>query len=202
MGRRLVSKKNIPGSTFIADASGLIPTILTQQELDEREFANINQAMTKYLLGSITEKKAPFTLTWLHQVHEEMYGQVWSWAGAPRQVETNIGVLPIHIQTSLQQLLGNLQFWRDQKTMDPIEMAARLHHGLVQIHPYPNGNGRWARLIANIFLKKMKQTLVFWPEDDVRGETSFRNDYMDSLKRADAGDFSRLIALHRQYQGK
>src|SRR5437870_2480825 len=110
--------KTPPDATPIDDISGLIPTISTQEELNQREFANINKTVMKYFLGHLSEKKAPFTLGWLHQVHQEMYGEVWEWAGKPRQREFNIGIAALHIETSLKQLLDNLEYWQDKTNME------------------------------------------------------------------------------------
>src|SRR5690606_18894263 len=91
------------GATPIDDDEGLIPKHITNKgQLDELEFANINQAMQKYFLGKLTDKKAPFDISWLLQVHREMYGKVWQWAGKLRTNELNIGVLPHQIHHQIK----------------------------------------------------------------------------------------------------
>ncbi len=188
------------GATPIEDISGLIPkNITTKKELDEVEFANINKAMPKYFLGKITEKKAPFTLSWLYQVHRGMYGEVWEWAGVRRNTDLNLGTPPHQIDVSLQQLLDNFKYWETSQTMEPVEIAVRLHHGLVKIHPFKNGNGRWARFIANIYLRKTGLPLPHWPEEDLREDSKFRKEYIEALQKADRGDLQNLIELHKRY---
>ena len=44
-----------------------------------------------------------------------------------------------------------------EKKIAPEEIAVRFHHRLVQIHPFPNGNGRHARLIADLSLAGHKR---------------------------------------------
>ena len=194
---------NLPRGAAPFNTNGLLHRHLTtQEELNALEFANINQAMGKYLLGSLTEKKAPFTLEWLFQVHREMFEEVWDWAGKPRNTEFKIGVLPAQIPSFLKQLLDDLKYWEGQTTMEPIEIASHLHHRLVQIHPFENGNSRWARLLTNIYLKKQGLPLVQWPEGSLGQEGDIRDCYIDALKAADRGDSGALIDLHREYQGK
>ena len=83
--------------------------------------------------------------------------------------------------------------------MSPLEQAAQLHYRAVWIHPFENGNGRWARLLANIWLSRHKSPLVVWPEAMSGQESPIRSDYLKALKAADTGDFSPLMELHRQY---
>ncbi|MDX1385943.1 MAG: mobile mystery protein B [bacterium] len=189
-----------PGATPIDDISGIIPKhITTQGDLDEAEFANVNKAYQKYFLGGLSDRKAPFTFEWILVVHREMFGEVWDWAGQIRKTQPNVGIAPAQIQVSLHQLLGNLKTWEESQ-MDPIEISARLHHELVRIHPFKNGNGRWARLITNIYQRKLKRALFQWPEKALKEEGDFRKYYIDALKKADRGDFKSFIQIHREHQ--
>lgn len=192
-----------PGATPIEDISGLIPKhITTKAELDELEFANINQATERYFLGKLSEKKAPFHFSWLLQVHKEMFGKVWKWAGKLRTRELNIGTAPIQIQQQLKQLIDNFWYWEKEASMDTLEKAARLHHGLVKIHPFKNGNGRWARLITNIYLRKKNHSLIQWPENTLQVESPFRKKYIESLQLADNGNYEAFLRLHHEFSEK
>ncbi len=82
-----------------------------------------------------------------------MFAEVWRWAGHKRTTELNPGVPVYQIDIALKDLMDDLAYWRDKNDTDIIEQATRLHHRAVAIHPFLNGNGRWARLLANIFLK-------------------------------------------------
>lgn len=81
-----------------------------------------------------------------------MFGDVWRWAGSFRKRETNIGSPPHEIELRLHNLLDHLKAWQVSE-MSLIEQAVVLHHLAVQIHPFPNGNGRWARMVANILVE-------------------------------------------------
>jgi Fic family protein len=46
-------------------------------------------------------------------------------------------------------LFDDARFWIENDTYSPKELAARFHHKLVYIHPFPNGNGRHGRIMAD-----------------------------------------------------
>lgn len=188
------------GATPLDDISDLIPDhITTQQELNALEFANINDAMKKYFLKTAKPESFPMSLKALLQVHQDMFGKVWQWAGQPRQRSLNLGVEPLQIQTSLYQLLENFRFWIKEKIMEPMEIAARLHHELVRMHPFPNGNGRWARFLTNLYLRSQHLPMLQWPEEKLKDNSPLRQNYIQALKEADQGDLSPLIELQRKW---
>src|SRR5258708_9438159 len=144
----------IPGETPIDDISGLkIRGITTRNELNYFEGANIRKAIKKYLDSRPSRRSARFDLSWSLRLHKQMFGDVWKWAGRPRTTDKSIGIHWEHVQTSLYDLLENLAYWDEHQTIDILEQAVLLHHKAVYIHPFENGNGRWSRLIANIWLK-------------------------------------------------
>lgn len=192
--------KSIPGETPI-DASGLIPKhIRTRAQLNIVEAENIHRAVVKYLIARPTRRQAPFTLKWIYKLHAEMFGKVWMWAGKRRSTELNLGIPHHLIDTQLQDLLDTLKFWRDESNMPPTEQAARLHHRAVQIHPFNNGNGRWARLLANIWLRQNKHPITAWPDQSIGQTSPIRAKYIAAIKAADNGDYAPLISLHRRYE--
>ena len=77
------------------------------------------------------------------------FGDVWKWAGSFRKTEKNIGIDPYEIPAQLRQLLDDVSYWVENDTYPPKELAARFHHKLVYIHPFQNGNGRHARIMAD-----------------------------------------------------
>ena len=190
--------KPISGETPI-DPSGLRDkSIKTRRQLNEAEGRNIADAVYKYLIGTPTPEMAPFDLAWVLKLHAEMFEKVWEWAGELRKTDLNLGVAWHHVETQLYSLLQNLPYW---KAMSLVEQAARLHHGAVAIHPFQNGNGRWSRMLANIWLKLHGSAPTIWPEQAV-GETSIiRDEYLIAIKAADGMDFVPLIALHEKYTG-
>ena len=79
------------------------------------------------------------------------------------------------------------------------EIASRIHHRLVSVHPFENGNGRWARLVANLYLHQKRQPLVEWPQDKKLIREVFKPAYLSALKSADYGDYGQLLKLHHEF---
>ncbi|OGW81232.1 MAG: hypothetical protein A3G33_06000 [Omnitrophica bacterium RIFCSPLOWO2_12_FULL_44_17] len=194
-----IEKPNLPGQTPLDDISGLIPkNIVTQEQLNVAEFANINKAMLKYFTKKLTLKTAPLKYEWLMKLHHEMLGEVWRWAGKPRKTEKSVGVKPYLIGQEIHRFEKDLEEWENGK-MPIVEIAARIHHRLVQIHPFENGNGRWARIVTNIYLRKKGFELILWPEEQMFVANEFREKYISALKAADLHDYQPLIELHHQF---
>jgi Fic-DOC domain mobile mystery protein B len=189
---------HVEGETPI-DRSGLRDkSVQTRADLNRVEAENIRKAHLKYFVGRLNARLAPFDFAWFLKVHDEMFGDVWNWAGIPRTTNLNIGVGATHVQTSLYDLVGDLEAWQSSD-MDIVEQAARLHHRAVEIHPFLNGNGRWSRMIANIWLRLKQHPIVEWPEATIGEASVIRREYIEALKSADRFDFAPLIKIHRRH---
>ncbi|MCW9026988.1 MAG: mobile mystery protein B [Thiovulaceae bacterium] len=191
-------KTQVKGATYNDDISGLqldITKQYTLKDIYKYEAKNIQKATLKYMLDKPSKKVAPFSFEWLLKLHYEMFGDVWDWAGKIRQVELSIGVKAYLVSTELKMLVDDLAFWEENKSFDVIEIASRIHHRAVQIHPFKNGNGRWSRMLANIYLKQNGLQPTKWNEDLLAKENPHRDDYIEALKVADNGDYSKLIEL-------
>jgi Fic-DOC domain mobile mystery protein B len=166
----------------------------TRGELDELEQANIAQGMLwleRRRRGDVLSDSFARTL------HRRLFGEVWTWAGSYRVREKNIGVDPFQISVHVHNLLGNAQYWVDNQVYEPLEAAARFHHRLVQIHLFPNGNGRHARIMTDEFLKKQyRHPPIHWADGfDLQADSKRREAYIAALRAADAGDFEALLAF-------
>ena len=181
------------GETPLDDISGLkLKKITTRKELDEAEAQNILKAYIRYTLTSSSLKKIEFNFSFLRKLHYDMFGDVWSWAGEFRTTQTSIGVEANKIHQALYQLQDDLKYW--EKEWDYHETATRLHHTLVKIHPFPNGNGRWARLATDLWLLKMGQKVLSWGGNITEISTA-RTEYIHALKEADNGSYERLMGF-------
>ncbi|MFO0963061.1 MAG: mobile mystery protein B [Phycisphaerales bacterium] len=193
------SEGGIPGQTPIDDLSGLRDRSLrTQSQLNEAEAESIRRALVRHLLGPAPDPAVDFDVSAMRALHRSMFGRVWEWAGQIRRRELNIGSPPGSIEVDLNALAEDLQAWR-AGAMPLEEQAARLHHRAVQIHPFQNGNGRWARLLANLWLRAHGAPLVEWPDAAVGAESVVRADYLRALRAADLGDLAPLRAMHRAH---
>lgn len=90
-------------------------------------------------------------------------------------------------------LMGDLIDWlRKEKTkLHPVELSAILHHRMVHIHPFFDGNGRTARLTMNVFLLQNGYPLVIILKND-------RKKYYRVLALADKGEYIPLVTFIAQ----
>jgi len=129
-----------------------------------------------------------------------MFGEVWKWAGQIRDHDLNIGISFGAIRDNLAGLLDDLHSWPGYG-LDWVEQATRLHYRAVHIHPFENGNGRWSRMLANIWLRLNDRAIIDWPELTIGAESVIRTEYIAAIRQADDGDLGPLIDLHRRYSG-
>jgi Fic-DOC domain mobile mystery protein B len=191
--------ESLPGETPITDFSELkVRSITTKGELNVLEAENIRKVLVKYLAKKPTRKSARFDYNWSLQLHREMFGDVWKWGGRTRNYDLTIGVPWDQIETRLYALLKDLAFWKDND-MHLLEQAVMLHHRAVEIHPFLNGNGRWSRMLANIWLRMHDHPLTVWPEEVVGAVSLIREEYIKAIKAADQGDYDPLMGLHRRF---
>src|SRR6266567_8298122 len=94
-------------------------------------------------------------------------------------------------------LFGDVRYWIENKTYWPDEIAVRFHNRLVLTHPFPNGNGRHARLIADVLAMKLGRPAFTWGAADLVNQGKARARYLDAIRTADNGDIQPLIAFAR-----
>lgn len=174
-------------------------SIKTRAELNAAEAENIRKAHLKYLSARPNKRQAPFDYGWFCRLHQQMFGDILISAGQPRTRNVNLGVAWQHVPIRMMELAEDLAGWEEDKIYDVPEQAARLHYRAVYIHPFCNGNGRWSRLLANIWLRQHSEDLVKWPEDLIGQVSPIRDEYIQCLRAADAGDLGPLLAIHRRY---
>jgi Fic-DOC domain mobile mystery protein B len=175
----------------------LIKTISTRGELDEFEQANIQQAV-EWTLKTTFSKKEILTGEFILLVHRKMFSEVWEWAGTKRKTNKNIGVDKHQITVEIKKLLEDCRFWIDKKIWEPDEIAVIFSHRLVTIHPFPNGNGRHSRLMADILISNIFNKPVFtWGRSNLSKSGDIRRKYLAALHRADEGIMQPLIDFAR-----
>lgn len=159
---------------------------------EDRALADVT---VRYLKRRPTERIAPFTFEWLYKLHGEVFGQVWKGgAGRPRRTEANFGVPPHRIDERMLQLALDIAVWNGP----PIDDSAELHWRAVEIHPFVDGNGRWARLLASIWVRQRTSQLLNWPLEVRQPRSPLRSRYLVAIEQAVRGDDAELKALHRE----
>jgi Fic-DOC domain mobile mystery protein B len=176
------------------ERKGLIPThIALRSELNELEQANIAEADR----WAFSRKRNVLGEPFLRGLHRRMFNRMWKWAGDYRTTERNLGVAPYRIQPDLMQAIGDARYWMDNKTYQPDELAVRFHHRIVLVHPFPNGNGRWSRLAADLLIIQQGGSRFTWGSANLQASSDVRRAYIDALHAADNHDLEPLIAFAR-----
>jgi Fic-DOC domain mobile mystery protein B len=191
-----------PGATPLDpdEAAGLIPGhIRTQAELNQWEETNILDAQD-WLLRKIKTSQPAALLTegFVRDLHKRMFKQTWGWAGSFRSSNKNIGIDWPHIAIRLRTLLGNTLYQIEQGTQENADqLATRFHHQLVCIHPFPNGNGRHARLMADALVMSLGQPRFSWGQAPLEHAGNARERYLAALRAADVDEWELLYAFVR-----
>lgn len=161
-------------------------------ELNELEQANVENGL---LWLNRRRKGDVLSEEFVRELHRRLFGDVWRWAGTFRQTEKNIGVDPAQIGMQLRMLLDDARHWAEHETYPPLEAAARFHHRLVQIHCFPNGNGRHARIMADEFLRRCfdREPIDWAAGRDLMKENARRDEYIAALKAADGNEYGPLL---------
>jgi Fic-DOC domain mobile mystery protein B len=182
------------------DLDGLIPDfVATRADLNQVEFENISGAIP-WARNQAASKGPNGVLEYSFMValHKRMFGDVWKWAGSLRRRVTNIGIDPALIVTQSRLLFDDALFWNQHHTFSTDEIAARIHCRLVSIHPFPNGNGRCTRLVADLYLVSVGAEPFIWGGIQINEETPIRAQYLAALLEAlETDDYRNLVAFAR-----
>ena len=178
------------------ELADLIPNLATREELNEWERENILRAR-EWAVGDHTGSNDMVGDEYVRKLHQKMFDQTWKWAGQYRRTERNIGIPAQEIREKLVALFGDVRYWIANQTFSPDEIAVRFHHRLVAIHPFPNGNGRHARLMADLFLMKLGRPAFTWGSRVLVRQGEARARYLDAVRAADNGDMQPLLEFVR-----
>lgn len=188
-----------PGATPLDpdEAVGLVPThITTQDDLNAWEQINIAQGER---WAERQKKRVLLDERFVRDLHRQMFDKTWDWAGTFRKSNKNIGVDWTQVSVRLRDLLGNTQYQIENQVFDADEITVRFHNQLVWIHAFPNGNGRHARLMADLLATRLGRARLSWGDGHTSGTpiSAVRGRYLAALRAADQGDFGDLIAFAR-----
>jgi Fic-DOC domain mobile mystery protein B len=176
------------------EREGLIPTYITlRAELNEAEQIGIADADR----WAFSRKRDVLNISFLQALHRRMFGNVWRWAGTFRTTPRNIGIDAYRIAVELTQLVDDTRFWIGNETYPPDEIAIRFHHRLVFIHAFPNGNGRHARLAADMLIVHLGQRRFSWGSASLVAAAEARRNYVAALRAADGHDITPLFEFAR-----
>jgi Fic-DOC domain mobile mystery protein B len=182
------------------DLEGLIPDFVsTRADLNRVEFDNISKALPWGIQQArVLGPDGLLDYGFLMKLHRQMFGDVWRWAGTIRPRITSIGSLPEVIVSEVRAALEDMKYWHAHGVFESDERAARLHCRLVTFHPFPNGNGRCTRLIADMYLVAIDEPMFTWGSRSIDVDGDARKRYIDALVRArNEDDYGDLLAFAR-----
>lgn len=173
----------------------LIPSYITlRHELNEAEQINISQGM-EWAFGR--RRRSVLDQDFLNDLHRRMFGDVWRWAGQYRRTARNIGVDAYRIPMDVRQAIDDAKYWVEKETFAPDEIAVRFSHRIIAIHPYPNGNGRFSRLIGDMIAEELGQEPFTWGRANLMDASGTRAAYVAALRAADHDDYEALLLFAR-----
>ncbi len=159
--------------------------------------AKDHHAALKYLYNLIDkDKKHTVSEVLIRNLHQIIIQETdKEWAGRYRNANVIIGGAKhtppnaLQVPQKMQDLISWLKSQKDK--MNIVELSALLHHKLVHIHPFFDGNGRTARLTMNLLLMQAGYPLVIILKND-------RKKYYDVLDKADGGKYEPLVKFIAQ----
>jgi Fic-DOC domain mobile mystery protein B len=177
---------------------GLLQTWITNRhDLNEAEQENIVKGVTWARRRRDGKPVAVLNDEFARTLHKQMFGDVWKWAGTYRRNELNIGIKANRIVADMPTMLDDVRYWVEHNTYPHDEIAARLHHKLTQIHPFPNGNGRHARMMADLLIERLGEKPFSWGGGSLADVGTLRAHYVAALKAADDHDIGPLMIFVR-----
>ncbi len=181
-----------------AEREGLLQSWIThRRDLNEAEQENIVKGAV-WARGSRSRKAVDLLPEdFVKSLHKKMFGEVWSWAGTYRQTGKTIGIDANRIPVEMPTMLDDIRYWIEHKTYSPDEIAVRLHHRLTAIHPFPNGNGRHARLMADLLIERLGGRVFSWGGGSLADASELRAGYVAAVRAADNHDFGPLLSFAR-----
>lgn len=172
----------------------LVPSYITlRHELNEAEQINIGDGMR----WAYSRRRDVLDSDFLSELHRRMFGDVWRWAGQYRRTLRNIGVDAYRIGMEVRQAVDDACYWVENSTYAPDEIAARFSHKIVAIHPFPNGNGRFSRLIGDMLAEQLGQPPFTWGSANLIDVGETRAQYVAALRAADGYNYDPLLAFVR-----
>ncbi|WP_284283639.1 mobile mystery protein B [Mesorhizobium amorphae] len=181
------------------EREGLLQSWITHRsDLNEAEQENIIKGAAWARGGHRRKPAGLVNVGFALALHKRMFGEVWRWAGTFRRTARNTGIDAYRIPMEMAALFDSVLYWIKHETYPPEEIAVRLHHQLVSIHPFPNGNGRHSRLVADLLIEALGGEPFSWGGGGNLADTGeLRARYIAALRAADNHDLGPLLQFAR-----
>lgn len=180
----------IEGNTLsLRDTAMLLEDGITPKTKELREIHEISNY--KRLIEYVENYEGDIDNAFILKTHELIQRNIDdNSAGSYRRL--NVGIQGSKWEPSpaaaVPDEMDELIDWHDKnkKEVHPVELAGIFHHKFLQTHPFLDGNGRVGRELLNFILIKNNYPPVIIPVER-------RDEYLDCLEKADAGDVQPLL---------
>ncbi len=172
----------------------LLPSLSTRAQLLEIERRSINAARVWSMRGAVLRRGDLLTEGFLRELHRRMFSGIWRGAGRFRETERSPGWEPHRIAEGVGMFLDDMDGWLRYSTYPVHEAAVRLHLRLVTIHPWAIGNGRHARLLADVVVASHGEEPLTW---GLRLSESAAARYAEAIRAGEAGEMDQLLEFSR-----
>jgi len=193
-----VVKYNVPKSE---EESDILLNKLNLKTKTEIEVAELEGFLSAYkILFDELSHRTKFNLRYILHIHKLALGHIYTFAGKPRTVNISKGGFMFPAAKFLNMTLIDfdkniLKKLPDAYTSedDLIKDVAKVHAELLFIHPFREGNGRTARLLANLMAAKAGHKLL-----DLENFSQKKfNDYIKAVKMTANGDYEPMEKIIR-----
>lgn len=149
-----------------------------------------NDAEAFDFMVHLVQHKTPFSQESIQQIHEIVTRGLLKDAGKYRTGNVRITGSSITPPSYTKIIPLMNDYMHTIKTLQPhpLKKAAYIHHRLVWIHPFFDGNGRVARLVTNLFFMQQGYPPIILKQDQ-------RKTYYHVLHQADNGHLSPLAVF-------
>jgi len=173
-----------------------LPNLLgleSTEEISKSEFEGFLKA--EILLTESLTRQTKFTVDYILDLHKLALSHLYSFAGKFRDVNLSKGgfpfaaarFLPESMATFQKEILSTLPSTYADKA-DLIQDIAKVHGELLFIHPFREGNGRTARVLANLMCRKEGYDAL---QFDKIGEKEFEG-YIQAVQKSAEKDYGKM----------
>ena len=192
------AERRVPVAITAGEQSRLIPSLSTREQLYEIECLGINAARMWAMRPAVLGRPDLLTEAFSSELHRRMFSGIWRGAGRYRTGDGGAGWEPGQISQGMRMFLDDADGWMRFASYPVHESALRLHHRLVAVRPWANGNGRHARLLADVLVAAQGEAPLTWGARSAPGGSgSQREGYRDAMRAADSGDMGPLLEFAR-----
>lgn len=131
----------------------------------------------------------------VRELHRRMFGRLWPWAGEYRVTESETGAYWTTIPSEVRRVIDDARFWLSHHAFPIEEAALRLHHRLIQVRAFEDGNARHARMWCDMLLRQHGHPPLPWSHVQLSRAGAARQAYVEALRAADEGDWRPLFTL-------